>query len=236
MDAEARYKCLSARHPTSQRQVDRWCSNRHSAALRCGRDATSRGCFARCFAGHGVAGVAWEVVVMFLTADMVLAHMVGDYCLQSDWMATEKRTRNLAAVVHAVCYTLPFLFLTTDVTALAVICVTHGVIDRWALARYVVWVKNFLAVPRLVWVGPWGLRSQRWGKVDDAVGRVVHAGMSVAPPGASPRLKFPVRPWRECRVTGFPADRPVWLASWLLIIVDNLLHVVLNGVALHVWA
>lgn len=172
---------------------------------------------------------------MLFTADQLVAHAVGDYVLQSDWMATEKRRRWLAAVVHAVCYTLPFLFLTRSVPALAVIAGTHAVIDRYALARFVVWGKNFLAVPSLAWAGAWGLRSERYGKVDRAVERPVHAGMSVAPPGASPRLKWPVRPWRESNVTGFPADRPVWLATWLLIIVDNTLHVVLNGVALHVW-
>lgn len=172
---------------------------------------------------------------MLFTADQLVAHAVGDYVLQSDWMATEKRRRWLAAVVHAVCYTLPFLFLTRNPTALAVIAGTHAVIDRFALARFVVWGKNFLAVPSIVWVGAWGQRHERYNRVDRAAGRLVHAGMSVATPGASPRLAFPVRPWGESNVTGFPADRPVWLATWLLIIVDNLLHICLNAVALHTW-
>ena len=48
------------------------------------------------------------------TADQLIAHAVGDYILQSDWMALEKTKRSLAAAVHALTYTLPFLFLTSS--------------------------------------------------------------------------------------------------------------------------
>ena len=45
-----------------------------------------------------------------ITADQILAHLIGDYLLQSHWMAQEKTKRSIAAAVHAVSYTLPFLF------------------------------------------------------------------------------------------------------------------------------
>lgn len=77
-----------------------------------------------------------------ITADQLVAHLVGDYIIQSDWMANEKTKRSFAAAVHAITYALPFLFITTGVAALAVIISTHFVIDRWRLARYVCWVKN----------------------------------------------------------------------------------------------
>ena len=125
---------------------------------------------------------------MFISADQVLAHAVGDYILQSDWMANEKRKQSLAAAVHAVTYTLPFLFLTLSPAALGFIAGTHFLIDRFGLARYVVWAKN------------------------------------VPYPGS--------KPWAECTGTGYPSDRPPFLAVWLLIIADNIMHVVLNGVAL----
>jgi hypothetical protein len=80
--------------------------------------------------------------MMFLTADQILCHLVGDYIIQSDWMASEKTKRSIAAAVHAVTYTLPFLFLTQSPAALAFIAGTHFVIDRWRLARYVCWAKN----------------------------------------------------------------------------------------------
>ncbi len=80
---------------------------------------------------------------MFVTADQLLAHAVGDYILQSHWMATEKTKRSFAAAVHAITYTLPFLFITWSPEALAVICITHFFIDRFRLARFVVWLKNW---------------------------------------------------------------------------------------------
>ncbi len=80
-----------------------------------------------------------------ITADQILAHLVGDYLLQSHWMAQNKTKNNIAAAIHAVAYTLPFTIISTNIIALAVICVTHFVIDRWRLARLLVWLKN----------GPW---------------------------------------------------------------------------------
>lgn len=128
-----------------------------------------------------------------ITADQLVAHAVGDYILQSDWMANEKTKQNTAAAAHAICYTLPFLLLTQRAVPLLVICVTHFVIDRWRLARYVVWAKNWLAPTNR----PWN------------------------------------RPWKECTGTGYALDRPPWLAVWLLIIADNTLHVLCNGLALR---
>lgn len=74
-----------------------------------------------------------------------LAHLAGDYLLQSDWMALEKTKRWLPAVAHGVTYTLPYVLVTQSPLALTVIAATHVVIDHWRLARYVVWAKNLLA-------------------------------------------------------------------------------------------
>lgn len=126
---------------------------------------------------------------LVFTADQLVAHAVGDYILQSDWMAAEKTQRSLAAAVHVVFYTLPFLFITQNPYTLAVIAGTHFVIDRWYLARYVAWLKNW----------PW--------------------------PGS--------RPWSECRDTGFAPDVPAWKAGWLVVVVDNILHITINGMAIH---
>lgn len=115
-------------------------------------------------------------------------HLVGDYILQSDWMATEKTKRMFPALVHALVYSLGFLYFRPSLTALAVIFGSHYLIDRYRIARYVVWAKN--------WIGP-------------------------------------NRPWSECSTTGYPNERPVWLTVWLLIIADNILHIVINGVALR---
>lgn len=89
----------------------------------------------------GVTRVGGEVSVR----GALLAHLIGDYCLQSDWMAQRKTAEHLPAVVHAVSYALPFVALTRSKRALAVIAGTHYVIDHWRLARHVVWAKNQLA-------------------------------------------------------------------------------------------
>ena len=81
---------------------------------------------------------------------ILLAHLVGDYVIQSDWMASHKTQRWWPAILHAVTYGLSYLLVTRSVPALAVIISTHAVIDRYRLARYLVFAKNFLA-PRKSW-------------------------------------------------------------------------------------
>ncbi len=76
---------------------------------------------------------------------VLLAHLVGDYLIQSHWMATEKTKRWWPAWAHASTYGLPYLLVTRSPAALAVIVVTHAVIDHYRLARHVVWVKNLMA-------------------------------------------------------------------------------------------
>lgn len=81
------------------------------------------------------------------TADQLVAHAVGDYIIQSHWMATEKTKQNFAAAVHAVTYTLPFLLISQNPAALSAICGSHFLIDRYRLARFVVWAKNGMRGP-----------------------------------------------------------------------------------------
>lgn len=79
-----------------------------------------------------------------ITADQLVAHAVGDYVIQSDWMASEKTSNHLPAAVHAATYTLPFLLITRSPKALLTIAITHFIIDRWRLARHLCWLKNFI--------------------------------------------------------------------------------------------
>lgn len=80
----------------------------------------------------------------------LLAHLSGDYLLQSHWEATEKTSRALPAASHAVKYTACFLPLTRNPKALAVIGGTHYVLDRYRLAKQVSWFKNNTFVPERV--------------------------------------------------------------------------------------
>ncbi len=121
--------------------------------------------------------------------EQLLLHLFGDYITQSDWMAQNKTKASFPAFVHALVYSLPFLLLTMHIPALLCIVGTHFLIDRFRLARYVVFAKNFLGWP--------------WPK------------------------------WNDCNATGYPSERPAWLAVWLLIIADNTLHLVINYAALR---
>lgn len=83
--------------------------------------------------------------------EQLLLHLVGDYLTQTDWMAREKTRQNLAAAVHAGVYGLPFLLLSPSGWTVFVIVWTHFLIDRYRLARYVVFAKNWITSPGLRW-------------------------------------------------------------------------------------
>ena len=81
----------------------------------------------------------------------LILHLIGDYLLQSDWMALNKTKCSKAAAAHALTYSLPFLILDPSAVAFAVICITHFFIDRFRLARYVVYAKNLILGPKKYW-------------------------------------------------------------------------------------
>lgn len=128
-----------------------------------------------------------------MLAEIILLHAIGDYIIQTHWMANEKVKRMWPAIVHGLTYTLPFLFITQSPLALFVIFSTHVVIDRWRLAKYVVWAKNQ--------VGPKKFRYP-FDEESSAVG-------------------------------GYPVGTPPFMGVWLMIIVDNIMHILINASAVH---
>lgn len=160
------------------------------------------------------------------TAGQLVAHTVGDYVLQSDWMATTKTKKSAAAIAHALSYTICFLPLAASWAdlgwdpktwlpqsvrwwAILVILVTHFIIDRWRLARYVCWAKNFLAPKHIEVLYPEG--HPEAGKTKEWIRNL---------------------PWAECSGTGYDPGRPAWMSVWLMIIADNTMHVFCNAAAL----
>jgi len=121
--------------------------------------------------------------------EQLLLHLIGDFVTQTDWMARTKTSRTFAALCHALVYSLPFLLLSPSLAAIAVIALSHLLIDRFRLARYVSFGKNKLT---------------DW------------------------RLK-----WADCHATGFPPDVPGGHAFWLMILIDNTLHLSINYAALR---
>lgn len=90
-------------------------------------------------------------------ASAVIGHMVGDYLLQNDWMATKKKQRSLPCLVHCVLWTISVLVFSGwwrwDVAIFLFVC--HFIQDRSQLI--VKWMsiqqKGFMEPP----LGPWSI-------------------------------------------------------------------------------
>ncbi len=124
-------------------------------------------------------------------AMQLLCHFLGDYALQSSWMARNKVLRLFPALAHACVYFIPFfLIIHPSLEAAMVMTGTHVLIDRYRLSRYVAYANHFIAPP------------SEW------------------------------KCWEDCKETGYHKDTPPFLAFWLMIIVDNTMHIAINALAL----
>ena len=83
--------------------------------------------------------------------EQLLLHLIGDYVTQTDWMAKKKFESFPVALLHAGVYSLPFLLITGSFAAIAVIFLTHAVIDHYRLARYLIFAKNWTTDRSLRW-------------------------------------------------------------------------------------
>jgi len=91
--------------------------------------------------------------------EQLILHLMGDYLLQTDWMASNKKKRTwmgeLACQVHCLLYSIPFFFIGTWPQVLF-IYLSHYAIDR---SNFVVWYmrtfgsKEFMKPP----LGPWSI-------------------------------------------------------------------------------
>jgi hypothetical protein len=110
--------------------------------------------------------------------EQILLHLLGDYITQNHWMSVYKVQNNIkgyfAAFLHALIYSLPFLFI-GSYKAVFLIFITHFLIDKFRLAVYLIRLKNWT--------------------------------------------------WTE---NGFPEHTPAYLATWLTIIIDNIMHIIIN--------
>ncbi len=60
----------------------------------------------------------------------ILAHFIGDFLLQNDWMAVGKKKSNFICTVHVVFYMLPFLLVDIGWIQFALIAIQHWIQDR----------------------------------------------------------------------------------------------------------
>jgi hypothetical protein len=74
-----------------------------------------------------------------------LAHMIGDFLIQNEWMASHKKNNSWVAFVHVVAYLLPFLLTGLLWWQIVLIGLTHFLQDR---SSFVDWfVRTWKRIP-----------------------------------------------------------------------------------------
>jgi len=77
--------------------------------------------------------------------EQILLHLFGDYVLQNDWMALNKKKDSiigyLACFIHCMLYALPFLLI-TNIFAVALIYSTHYLIDSTGVVTWFLCKRN----------------------------------------------------------------------------------------------
>jgi len=67
--------------------------------------------------------------------DAIVGHLVGDYLLQDDWMAKEKKIKNIPCLVHCLIWTLCVCLFGHIVNPFAIffLFITHFIQDRTSI-------------------------------------------------------------------------------------------------------
>lgn len=83
--------------------------------------------------------------------EQLILHLIGDYITQTDKMASKKLVNIWYAFLHAFIYSVPFLLLDISITAFLVIFISHAIIDRYRVAKYIIFFRNKLHDRTLQW-------------------------------------------------------------------------------------
>lgn len=130
--------------------------------------------------------------------EQLLIHLFSDYWLQNDWMALNKKKKWFPAIVHGVIYTSPFLLLSQSILALLVICVTHIIIDHTDIVQKLNQIKN------------WDFKEDKC--CDFIPSNTVGSSFQ--------QINYTFK-------DGY-TSRPFVIRIWLIIIQDNILHLIIN--------
>jgi hypothetical protein len=87
-----------------------------------------------------------------------MAHLVGDYILQTDWMALNKKSDSFPCFIHATLYSIPFMPIVCFFPwfIIPIITFEHFLQDR---TQFIVWLmkkkgsEKFMSPP----CGPWSI-------------------------------------------------------------------------------
>jgi len=85
-----------------------------------------------------------------------LAHFIGDYLLQTDWMAVGKKRSTWICVAHVTAYMVPFLFCDLSFWQFQAIWFQHFFQDR---TNFIVWLMRMKGSPNFAEppMAPWSI-------------------------------------------------------------------------------
>jgi hypothetical protein len=86
----------------------------------------------------------------------MIAHLIGDYLIQTDWMAANKKKSTVACMFHIITYMIPFMFCDIAAWQFYLIAAQHFLQDRWNFIPWLMKVKGsakFMEPP----LGPWSI-------------------------------------------------------------------------------
>lgn len=72
----------------------------------------------------------------------IYAHLLGDFIIQTDWMAQHKKESSLRCGIHVLTYMIPFLLCGLLWWQLLLIAVQHYAIDRTHFVQWFMKVKG----------------------------------------------------------------------------------------------
>lgn len=148
----------------------------------------------------------------------LLCHFVGDFWLQTDWMALNKSKKTWNCLVHVLIYTSCFFVLTLSWKALLFIGITHFILDRWPIIiRRLIWWKNHFPTG---YYPPYKYCDSTGYYDDSPYNRRKLEGVDKTIMEADGDF-------------GWGKPRHFFITIWLYIISDNTLHLICNLFALY---
>ena len=72
----------------------------------------------------------------------IYAHLIGDYILQNDFMAQNKKKSWKHCLLHVFVYMLPFLFCDISSLAFVLIAVQHYILDKTMIVGWFMKIKG----------------------------------------------------------------------------------------------
>lgn len=72
----------------------------------------------------------------------IFAHLIGDYILQNDWMAINKKNNSWICLLHVILYMIPFIFCNLLIWQLIIIAIEHFIQDRTNIVTWTMKIKG----------------------------------------------------------------------------------------------